>query len=1065
MTSIERTAYPRFKRLITARELHLFFSPSREEVEWAAGQTDSDGHQLALLLALKSYQRMGCFPKLVEIPDMVVDFVRRAVELPEGTLPGYASERTAAQHRTWVRRRTGVHYDKAKARKIAEATIRVEAAAKNNPADLINIALEKLVEAGLELLAFSTLDAMASKVRGEVNTAICGGIHDRMSEPERAAALRLLNVKGLDGKTSYNRLKLAAQRPSWSNFRRQKDHLQWVDELGDTGVWLEGVASGKITDFAGEADAADAAVLRDYTLVKRTALIACLAHKARMRARDDLTTMFCKRLAGKVKKAKDELEDIRKHQQAIVEALVGNYRALLQQVDETGPAQSAQVKAARMTAEAVSALTDLDEDADAAEVVRRLGGKVSPALLALVGGLRVQAGGLGAVTRAVDSFGGFAEQYAQIEKVSAHHGDNWEILLYGQIGRDRATMFELTDVLELTATSEDERVLAALAHAKRHQSARGDYIPALDEQGRRVDVSFATQNWRKAITDRSRPGQFVRRHFEAMVFCNLAEELRTGDVAVEGSEEYADWSKKLLPWEAVEEKLDDYLVEVGLKEAGDDTPFDAAVFVAQLKDKLTAAAAAADAGYPDNEDLFIDPSTGVPSLKRRRAEGQRASAEKLEQEIKARLPERSLLGILARTAFWIEWWRRFGPASGSDPKLTDPFGRYVITTFVKGTNMGPTEAARHIPGVTAHELSLAANRHFNIAKLNEAITDVVNAHARLDMSRAWGDGTTAAADGTHMDTYLNNLLAETSIRYGLPGGIAYHHISDTYIALFTHFIPCGVWEAVYIIEGLLKNASEIKPTTIHADTQGQSFPVFSLAHLLGFELMPRIRNWKDLNFYRPTRSVEYQHIDALFGEAGKNVINWDTIAYHFKDLMRVAISVREGAVSSTLLLRRLRSGSRKNATYTAFREVGRVIRTVQLLKYLSDPSMRRRVTAATNKVEAYNGFSEWLHFGNRGVIADNDPVEQEKAMKFNSLLTNAVIFHNTLDIAEIVRELQAEGWPIEPEDLAEISPYLTEHIMRFGEYSTHELGIVPDAYEPKLDVDFTKLRDDFDEAA
>ena len=90
-------------------------------------------------------------------------------------------------------------------------------------------------------------------------------------------------------------------------------------------------------------------------------------------------------------------------------------------------------------------------------------------------------------------------------------------------------------------------------------------------------------------------------------------------------------------------------------------------------------------------------------------------------------------------------------------------------------------------------------------------------------------------------------------RASKPGGIAYHHISDTYIALFTHFIPCGVWEAVYIIEGLLKNTSEVKPTTVHADTQGQSFPVFALAHLLGFDLMPRIRNWKDLTFYRPSK--------------------------------------------------------------------------------------------------------------------------------------------------------------------------------------------------------------------
>jgi hypothetical protein len=266
--------------------------------------------------------------------------------------------------------------------------------------------------------------------------------------------------------------------------------------------------------------------------------------------------------------------------------------------------------------------------------------------------------------------------------------------------------------------------------------------------------------------------------------------------------------------------------------------FDAKFFRRQLEDKLRNAAAAADAGYPDNEGLVIDPETGIPSLKAHRADGQRPSAKRLEQEIKARMPERSLMGIVARTAYWVEWWRRFGPPSGNEHKLTDPLGRYVIVTFVKGTNMGPYEAARHIPGVSGHELSYVANRHFSIVLLNEAVADLVNAHARLDISQAWGDGTAVAADGTHMDTNLDNLLSETSVRYGKPGGIAYHHISDTYIALFTHFIPCGVWEAVYIIEGLLKNTSEVKPTTVHADTQGQSFPVFALAHLLGFDLMP-----------------------------------------------------------------------------------------------------------------------------------------------------------------------------------------------------------------------------------
>ncbi|MFJ5951456.1 hypothetical protein [Streptomyces noursei] len=51
------------------------------------------------------------------------------------------------------------------------------------------------------------------------------------------------------------------------------------------------------------------------------------------------------------------------------------------------------------------------------------------------------------------------------------------------------------------------------------------------------------------------------------------------------------------------------------------------------------------------------------------------------------------------------------------------------------------------------------------------------------------------------------------------------------------------------------------------------------------------------------------------------------------------------------------------------------------------------------------------------------------------------------------------GCPRGPEDLAHISPHLTEHINRFGEYSTHELGIQPDAYDPKLDVDFAPLHE------
>jgi hypothetical protein len=572
VTSIERTAYPRFKRLITAHELHLFFSPTREELEWAADATDCDEYLLALPLMLKSYRRMGCFPALEDVPVMVVDFVRRAVELPEGTLPVYRSERTAKHHRGLVRKRVGVTYDQAKARGIVEQPIRKEAAAKNRPADLINIALEKVVEAGLELPGFSTFDKMASKIRTEVNASIRAGIHDRMSAAQRAGLMRLLEERDSDGTTLSNRLKKPAKGPTWSHFKNLTKRLEWLDGLGDADVWMDGVAAGKITDFAGEADAADASELRDFAPVKRIALVAALTHKAQMRVRDDLAT--------KIKKAKAELEEIRLAEREIVETLIGNYRTVLKHIDEGGPAHEALEKAAAMTAEARAALEGLDEEASVAEVAKRLEGRVSPAVLTLVKAQMVQAGGLGAVTRAVEGFGGFAKQYEQIEKVSAHHGNFREVLLYGQIGRDRAVMFDLAaaENLVFTATSEDSRVLDALAHAQRHQAARGEYITAFNEEGEEVDISFATQNWRKAVVDKTRSGQFVRKHFEAMVFTALAEELRTGDVAVVGSEEYADWSEQLLACEVVQETLGSCLVEVGLAEQGESAEFDAKFF-------------------------------------------------------------------------------------------------------------------------------------------------------------------------------------------------------------------------------------------------------------------------------------------------------------------------------------------------------------------------------------------------------------------------------------------------------------------------------------------------------
>jgi hypothetical protein len=63
-------------------------------------------------------------------------------------------------------------------------------------------------------------------------------------------------------------------------------------------------------------------------------------------------------------------------------------------------------------------------------------------------------------------------------------------------------------------------------------------------------------------------------------------------------------------------------------------------------------------------------------------------------------------------------------------------------------------------------------------------------------------------------------------------------------------------------------------------------------------------------------------------------------------------------------------------------------------------------------------------------------------------------------MTDVIRQLQAEGHSISPADLAEIAPYATEHLKRFGEYSTDELTLKPDDFDPHLDIDFQALREE-----
>jgi hypothetical protein len=115
-------------------------------------------------------------------------------------------------------------------------------------------------------------------------------------------------------------------------------------------------------------------------------------------------------------------------------------------------------------------------------------------------------------------------------------------------------------------------VLDALEFIRANRDRRGDWIEESTvhtRDGKKVTVAvdidaFAGPLWRRTLRDRRRPGMLARRHLEVCVFSHLAAELRSGDIAVAGSDSYANLHAQLMSWEQCEPLVEGFCAQAGI---------------------------------------------------------------------------------------------------------------------------------------------------------------------------------------------------------------------------------------------------------------------------------------------------------------------------------------------------------------------------------------------------------------------------------------------------------------------------------------------------------------------
>ena len=172
----------------------------------------------------------------------------------------------------------------------------------------------------------------------------------------------------------------------------------------------------------------------------------------------------------------------------------------------------------------------------------------------------------------------------------------------------------------------------------------------------------------------------------------------------------------------------------------------------------------------------------------------------------------------------------------------------------------------------------------------------------------------------------------------------------------------GANEAPYILDGLPMTRAGRRIREQYADSGGFIDHVFAVISLLGYRVIPRLRDLpsKRLHVFEPGRVPK-----PLTGLTGYK-IREDVIVRNWPDILLVAAILASGTLPPSQLLRKFAAYPRQHELAVALREIGRVERTLFIVDWLLEADMQRRANTGLNKGEAHHALKNELRIGRQG---------------------------------------------------------------------------------------------------
>lgn len=401
--------------------------------------------------------------------------------------------------------------------------------------------------------------------------------------------------------------------------------------------------------------------------------------------------------------------------------------------------------------------------------------------------------------------------------------------------------------LPFSAAAGSEYLLEALAVVQKLKDGKIKEIPE------NAGFKFVPPTWRKGLfIKKSRHRTILdRRLWLTALALAVRDALRAGTLYLPNSRRYVSfWELVYQENEWQKERETSYQI-LSLEQ-------DTSNLFACLKGEFKEVLEQFSRSLPTNKFVVLE--NGKIRLKKEDALPIPEKVKKLRKVIESAMPRIRIEDLLAQ----VDYLTQFSSLFRSPPEMRESSAQLKKTKLAAliahGTNLGLSTMAGSTEKITVEMLQHVSRHYLTETTLKDANTRLVNYHHGLRMSSLWGDAATSSSDGQRFGVQASSLIASYYPRYfGYyeKALTVYTHLSNQYSVFSTRVISCQPREALYVLDGLLENETDLQPREHYTDTHGFTEQLFGLCYLLGFSFMPRLKDIADQQLYKISKTEDY----------------------------------------------------------------------------------------------------------------------------------------------------------------------------------------------------------------